>query len=1148
MAFRMLGFNNPYQFLRDFKTEATDENLRLAIEQAQNVIKDRLIESRPMKTWQDYVLELHSEEFWKQLKEDVVAAPEGITTFQFLYYFDRENPELFDKRRSGTYINLYSVIKLHTEGITAGDFIRTFTPTLFEDSNLSETIQEVQQMITEKFVLGKTKGRSILYVPDFLADSDYWERLAIEKEQELPIRSHIPFSARVARFIEALQSAGLETVSTSIIAHHLAGRYHTGTEQAIQFELDNMSGKAGRPGSKDRPSTLEEIKYLLNIDQRVISALQEQHEEFDEILGKFVDGVITRAIREELYLQFFEVPIDEISPEAIERNLGNVRKNLRSMISFEKHDYLDEKLSSVYYELAEALERTQHLREFFTHPLSLEQVRVINALASSEGHDFLGHLPGEGKTAMALAGVWEYFRRNNVENGVVLYFGPVGAVDNLQRNFPDKLNQKIDNQFQIIDWTKENSVSGKYQRLLDAVRDVDGPIILPLSYSMIDPEFIADFNLLVNTLQHSHRQFIPIADEIHHSLGYKTVYTKTGVHENSVIPISGLSSEKTVVAVEKPPSFLPIDFLLRATPKNVLISGTPLNTGLSQLLHLASIMESRPEDNNIVYPSFEQVKGWVDDPLVLSSVFQEHMHRSSHLRLPNIQRVVLECNFEELPEEMRKNFEKALSQKVAHQLWQLSVEFQSVFPFVLPMLNKSQDSPVVISVPYIDEKKVTGSASTKGIADYLRSIGFYGTSRLDSTLTNLSINEVINQFKEDDGTDIIVISPALGESRDLHSAKRPTSLVISLGATTLRGYEQAIRRVVRTGNPAETVYVVTPIPKNLPTKYSLLERRHDVLQERLETSTAILDPVNFIKPERSAAAGGLEEFLPEDLGVNTPPEREYFTESEEPFNTIAQSEEIDYWNKNSLIPYVNSLKEEIASLKEYRRPVSLKASEGDDTQNQLMERGKIIHNTQERVIRFVNTETTFILQELETLSPGNPITPDLVQEHVTSAFLRFCGVTKKDEFMYKKVLQPALQLTKGHLLPTDFNFESTEISDRTLIFALRQKADPDLRQLAWEKLHERYGGENGFIKANFRGYPQEVVEDLEQEIWLQLVSSGFTPYRTLHAIIKRIGEQRIGPVISGSSSVKSLNFADVEGETGRPIEESGRLHPLLEDL
>lgn len=93
-------------------------------------------------------------------------------------------------------------------------------------------------------------------------------------------------------------------------------------------------------------------------------------------------------------------------------------------------------------------------------------------------------------------------------------------------------------------------------------------------------------------------------------------------------------------------------------------------------------------------------------------------------------------------------------------------------------------------------------------------------------------------------------------------------------------------------------------------------------------------------------------------------------------------------------------------------------------------------------------------------------------------------------------------------------------------------------------LHERYG--EGFFRRNFRGHSPEVLEDLEQEIWSQLVGSNFVPYGSLYSTLLRIAQQRIGQVIDGKSSVKSLNFADVEID-GQSIEESGRLHPLQDN-
>lgn len=56
----------------------------------------------------------------------------------------------------------------------------------------------------------------------------------------------------------------------------------------------------------------------------------------------------------------------------------------------------------------------------------------------------------------------------------------------------------------------------------------------------------------------------------------------------------------------------------------------------------------------------------------------------------------------------------------------------------------------------------------------------------------------------------------------------------------------------------------------------------------------------------------------------------------------------------------------------------------------------------------------------------------------------------------------------------------------------------------------------------------------------------YLPYGTLHSIIKKIGQQILGQIVSGKKSVKSLNFADLDDAGGRSFEKSGRFH-LIED-
>ncbi len=938
--------------------------------------------------------------------------------------------------------------------------------------------------------------------------------------------------ARIERLTEALKEAGFNISSAPLVSHHLVGKYPTDVTDALQYELYEEAIVNGKHNGKAK--SVRDIRHFIHTVRIISNTLERQSQSKDSVLKEFADVVLARLIREKLYTRINH-SLGIITPEMIQSLLSEVKDDLHEVIAQDMQDYVEKQVDLAGENLVTAVKETEHLQNFFTHPLSLEQRWSIYSLATQDGKHLLAHAPGEGKTAIALAGTWDYLRRREqLNNAVILFLGTKAAVDNLQRNQKVKLNNEFNNQLEVADWMIKDAIDDRYEVLRESLgKEHKGPILLPVSYSMMEGHYINDFNALLHKLRVSQRPVVVIGDEFHHCLGRYTVVTKPGLQETSLIPISGLSDEGKLVAVAKVQSFYPIDNLIRVAGKAILITGTPLNTDVTQLVHLASILESQPSDNAIIYPSYERVKGWIEDPAALSTALHNKMFRSSHLSLPDVQRITLSCDFNSLSETSRDEILQAVQQgKTDKRHWQMAAEMKAVMPYITPLLAKSTDFPVVVSVPYVDEQKFTGHASVKHIVNYLRNLGFLNTAGLDSQVKPEKANRILNKFKEEDGVDIVVFSPAFAESRDFQG-KRPISLVINIGASTVRGYEQALRRVVRPGNKAEAVYVVSPIPVNMPHDDILLKRRYNNLFQRSETAAAILDPVTFITETIVVTPDVLEKFLfngEVESRAKSAPSKEDYTYHPSLMDLLIREEETTPAKDNKTLQYVGEMKDEIG--------VALR-KEGKENGMARIE------DLQNKITRFILMETELIAQQLSNLDSGNSVSKYYIRESVINGFNNFTKQNEDDN--YDDVVGPVFDFIRSNTIDTEVTLPNQDISDLTLVIALRQRDNPHLQNVALHQLQKRY---SKYIKSILSRNSRQAIEDVEQEIWLWLIKSSFLPFGTLSSPIRRISKQKISIILNGTYSVQSDAFSDLEyegeDEDQRSPEERGILYTYLE--
>lgn len=1010
---------------------------------------------------------------------------------------------------------------------------------------LSQTIGEPEKKKPWATLAVDVRSRREMYEMEdlqfLIKEHDFPDELVSELKKRFPgdflefkgnrVKGVARYSERVKRISDALHNVGLHAASVPYVFQHLEGKL----PDIALAELEAGVIESLKTVPNQDKSTRNGLRFFLSLSQRMNSLFTKFHLEHDQVMASFTEGIFYRLIREEFYMELEGTgETDALSLLDIATTVAARLKPLCETLS---EEMLSQYVDTVALNLAQAMEKTEHLRTMFTHPLSVEQRRVIYESSASEGKHLIAHAPGEGKTAIALAGAWEFMKKEGtLGNGIVLFFGTNAAIDNLQRT-SSKLNPEYPDQFTLAKYNIKDQVSDRFTSLYNALRNPPaGPLIIPITYSMLEDDTVNEFNTILQILRTQSRPSVVIGDEFHHMLGKRIFLTNTGYQNNKVMSISSPDKDGNVFAVTNAPSKILTDFVFRTARKSLVVTGSPLNTDLAQLLHVASIMESSMADGKLHYPSFEQMRVWIEDPVALSAYLHTKMSRSSHLKLPDVENIILECSFREDLQDLAEEEEVQLSAAA-----RIGLEVTNVLPYLTSILSHSREFPVVISVPYVDETKTTRGASTRAITTYLRKMGLLGAEQLDSKSTPTQAQDSIDRFRDDGGVDILVFSPAYAESRDFQGS-RPISVVISIGASTVRSYEQAIRRVVRFGNKAEQVYIITPVVTDAPFP-SLLRRRQELLQDRLSIATAVLDPVALVRKTKSTSTVDLDELLnkviPEDLPKPVFDVKE-LQKLPDSFEETARLRLPDakIWDGNgSLRGTMKTFEERAAAIIKLRG--ILQQQDNPELGAYLDE----IRSFQADMAGFLLSDASYILQQT-AVYPG-ALSETAARETVSALFQNFVN-RDKDQFLNYFVIEPVIaKLETIGLSTVDRNF-APHVSDRALLILLRQSTNSEAQQFAWVELSNRY---NKLIASLCRDVPRDLVEDVQQEIWIHMMKPGtYLPYTTLGSAITYQIKGILPELQGGKRSIDAASFSDFDNpDDDRPFDERKRVKSLLDN-
>lgn len=167
-ALRNLGYASPYSLIRDYEPTSEDPEFLLQVRNAQKLIKDKLIRTPYKRRSGEYLAYLDSEDFWLQLTKDAQAAPEGLTLYQFLAKFERNDPQNISMNTKGNYVGLYQALNNHTiDGFRTLLTHQPHNPT----KKLTRRVNLARKIIREKFSV----KRKVMH------PEDAWEELSSEE-------------------------------------------------------------------------------------------------------------------------------------------------------------------------------------------------------------------------------------------------------------------------------------------------------------------------------------------------------------------------------------------------------------------------------------------------------------------------------------------------------------------------------------------------------------------------------------------------------------------------------------------------------------------------------------------------------------------------------------------------------------------------------------------------------------------------------------------------------------------------------------------------------------------------------------------------------------------------------------------------------
>jgi hypothetical protein len=167
------------------------------------------------------------------------------------------------------------------------------------------------------------------------------------------------------------------------------------------------------------------------------------------------------------------------------------------------------------------------------------------------------------------------------------------------------------------------------------------------------------------------------------------------------------------------------------------------------------------------------------------------------------------------------------------------------------------------------------------------------------------------------------------------------------------------------------------------------------------------------------------------------------------------------------------------------------------------------------------------------------------RETVSALFQNFVN-RDKDQFLNYFVMEPVIaKLETIDLSTVDRNFAS-HVSDRALLILLRQSTNTEAQQFAWVELSNRY---NKLIASLCRDVPRDLVEDVQQEIWIHMMKPGtYLPYTTLGSAITYQIKGILPELQGGKRSIDAASFSDFDNpDDDRPFDERKRVKSLLDN-
>ena len=171
-ALRRMGIDNPSRFLREFALYEAPQEVITAIHHAQALMQERLLPTIENKSRDEYLEELHTTAFWKQLAADLQKVPPNTTPYYFFLYFDREHPKQVIRNQEGDYRNLY-----YTLGRYSGDgvyFLNEFSPISDCPDELPALIKETQELLQKRLTFMRPEVTKDGWL-ESLSQETFWE-------------------------------------------------------------------------------------------------------------------------------------------------------------------------------------------------------------------------------------------------------------------------------------------------------------------------------------------------------------------------------------------------------------------------------------------------------------------------------------------------------------------------------------------------------------------------------------------------------------------------------------------------------------------------------------------------------------------------------------------------------------------------------------------------------------------------------------------------------------------------------------------------------------------------------------------------------------------------------------------------------------